>query len=275
MATTLLWGAPSNGKSYIATLWAILEMIAGRRVFSSYPIVYTMPLSLIQRLKNLIIYLYNLVSWILLFKVHHNIKWYYPIDYIKNKVYSSYKWEHSYIDTGINDSSIYIDEGYKYFNCHDKLTSNEHDFFALSGHNNNDVYVIAQNYMRINVAIRELANYFVYVTKFSNPFSMRNKTGRKQLTPLFFNTEMYISEADFKMRTINPKVIYEKKRIWFNSNIAEAYNTQYFRTLEQELKPVLWINELKEKKKKREEKVLAFKPAPEPDILQLFEQVTA
>lgn len=259
MATYLLWGAPSNGKSYYATLIAILEMLSGRKVFSSYPIIYTMPLTIFQVIKNLIYRIYNIISWYLLFKVHHNLYWYKPIELIKNKVYSTYKWEHKYIEAGLLDCCIIIDEGYLEFNCHDKLPVIEHTFFATSGHNNNDIYVIAQNYSRINVAIRELANYFIYVYKFSNPFSIRNKTGRKQLTPLLFTVETYIKEEDFRIRNINPKVIWEKKRVWFKKSIANAYDTQYYRLTQKLIHPVLWITELKQKK---EEQKKDIKPIP-------------
>jgi hypothetical protein len=273
MATTLLWGAPSAGKSYYATLIAIIEMLLGRRVFSSYPIVYTKPLSIFQRIKNLIITVYNLIQWFLLFRVHKNIKWYNPREYIKNKVYSTFEWKHEYVSKGLNDCCIIIDEGYLEFNCHDKLPVIEHTFFATSGHNDNDIYIIAQNYARINVAIRELANYFVYVTKFSNPFSSRQKSGRKQLLPLFFTIETYIKEEDFKYRNINKGAIYEKKREWFNKDIASAYDTQYYRLTEQDINPRLWIDIVKEKEKGKKRNSLGFNGIPKEDLSTTFPEL--
>lgn len=278
MATTLLWGAPSNGKSYIATMIAIAEMLLGRRVFSSYPIIYIRPLSIRHKVVNLIIYFIFLIKILIFYIIKYSKKCIYYLykkihksstflrffittkpqytQKYKNKMYSTYKWEHSYTNAGLNDCCIIIDEGYLEFNCHEKLPIEEHTFFATSGHNNNDIYIIAQNYSRINIAIRELANYFIYVYKFSNPFSVQSKTGRRQLTPLFFTVETYIREEDFKMRNINPKVIWERKRVLFNKNVAKSYDTQYYKLDEKEINPQLWITILKDKEKIEKKEIL-------------------
>lgn len=240
MATHLVWGAPSQGKSYISTSIAVHALLEHKKVFTNYPVIYEKPLKINQKIYNAYSKLYNkIISYLPL-----RCNLFYKAVY-KKEILSTYKWQKDYIYAGLNNVVILLDEAYTEFNCHNKLPIDEHTFFATTGHNCNEVYLIAQNYSRINVAIRELANFFVFVHKFSNPLSLLPSKGRKQLTPLFFTVETYISEEDYKYRRINKYAIYERKRHWFNINIAKAYDTQYFKSIEKPLTLQLWSDLVK------------------------------
>src|SRR3990172_1610588 len=131
----------------------------------------------------------------------------------------------------------------KLINCHTKLSDSQHDFFATTGHNNIDVYIIAQNYRRINIVIREMA-LFIIISKFSNPLSLMSKSGRKELTPLFFTVETYLSEREYQLKGIKKDAVYEKKRILFNTAIANSYNTQYYRRLAKTIERISWYDDM-------------------------------
>lgn len=227
----LIWGAPSQGKSYYATLLIIEFLKAGKRVFSNYPVFYTVPLALWQKVINFVYRLFKK-----------------PARYIP-KVLSPLRWEEDYIYASLTNCIIVLDESYRYFNSHKRSVEDDvHTFFATTGHNDVDVYLIAQHYNRINLVIREVANYYIYVIKTSNPFSIRGKR-KGELSPLFFTAEYYISEDDFRLRRIQDTLA-DKRRVWFSKKVAQAYNTQYYRTKEKSIdpKPITWLEDMQRPK---------------------------
>lgn len=162
----------------------------------------------------------------------------------QNIILSSNIWKDEYVDYGLHDCTIILDEAYKIVNCHNKMTENQHDFWATSGHNNVNIYVIAQNYRRINIIIRELST-FIIISKFSNPLSLLSKKGRKQLIPLFFTINTYLSETDYMFKYVRKDALYDKKRIIFNKDIANAYDTQQYRRVEKKIEIETWLQKMK------------------------------
>jgi len=224
MASHIISAAPSQGKSYWATFLAVMLLLEGKIVFTNYPIIYKVPYTIKQQIINI----YRRLT---------------RKPLIEQKQLSTSKWDDNYVSMGLHDCTIILDEAYKLVNCHTRLTDDQHDFFATTGHNNVDVYVIAQNYRRINLIIREMAT-FIIISKFSNPFSLLSKEGRKQLTPLVFTIRTYLSERDYQMSGIKADLLYEKKRHLFRKDIANAYNTQYYRKKAKPIKTVTWLEEM-------------------------------
>ncbi len=224
MTSYIISAAPSQGKSYFGTLKAIDLLRKGHVVFSNYPIIYSFPYTIKERLINM-------------------YRWITRKSLIPKHQVSSLKWFDEYIDLGIHDCTIILDEAYKVVNCHNKLSPSQHDFFATTGHNNVDIYVIAQNYRRINVIIREMS-IFIIISKFSNPLSLLSSKGRKQLTPLFFTAETYLSERDYQLKGIKPDIMYERKRYLFNKSIGIAYDTQYYRMKAKTFKTISWLEDM-------------------------------
>ncbi len=244
MTSYIISAAPSQGKSLLATKIAVDLLKEGKTVFSNYPIIYSIPFTFKEKIKNLFLRIKKQ-----------------PL--IQKKQLSSNKWDDNYIDCGLHDCTIILDEAYKLVDCHCKLTASQHDFFATTGHNNVDIYVIAQNYARINLVIREMATFYI-VSKFSNPFSLVSKNGRKELTPLFFTLDIYLSERDYNLKGMKKDALYKTKRVWFNKDIAEAYQTQYYRQKAKPITVISWLDDMKQKddstmkeiiKKEREEKM--------------------
>jgi|SRR3989337_1615155 len=224
MSSKIISAAPSQGKSYYTTSEVIRLLKDGKTVYTNYPVIYKIPYNIKEKLINLYRKLKRLPA-------------------IEQKVLSPYKWQDSYIDRGLHDCTIVLDEAYKIVNCHTKLSDSQHDFFATTGHNNIDVYIIAQNYRRINIVIREMA-LFIIISKFSNPLSLMSKSGRKELTPLFFTVETYLSEREYQLKGIKKDAVYEKKRILFNTAIANSYNTQYYRRLAKTIERISWYDDM-------------------------------
>jgi len=257
MASNIISAAPSQGKSYYATLLACNFLKENKVVFTNYPIIYTVPLKLFQKIANIIayiLYILLLIKWYILncfyryypkktliLKTRYKPQ-YKPVFY--NIILSTNVWKDEYVDFGLHDCVVILDEAYKIVNCHNKMTDNQHDFWATSGHNNVDIYVIAQNYRRINIVIRELST-FIIISKFSNPFSLLSKEGRKQLTPFIFSISTYLSESDYMFKTIRKDALYDKKRVLFNTSIANAYNTQQYRREEKKIEIETWLQKMK------------------------------
>ncbi len=210
MTSHIISAPPSQGKSYIGTKIAVEALKSGKEVFSNYPIIYTFPLPIHHRVINLFCKLTKE-----------------PQKYIPKKLQTNI-WIDTYFDMGLHDCIVILDEAYKVVNCHNKMTDSQHDFFATTGHNNVDIYVIAQNYARLHTIIREMS-MFIIVSKFANPLSLISKTGRKELTPLFFILEWYLSEGDYAMKRVRKNAIYKTERVLFNKDIANAYKTQYYK----------------------------------------------
>jgi len=219
----LYWAPPSQGKSYLGTYTAIDLLKKGKVVFSNYPIIYKIPLPIYKSVINSIYKLFRKKP-----------------KYVSKEL-STFEWNVDFLYANLNDCAVILDEAYRYFNSHKRSVEDDaHEAFATCGHNNVDFYIIAQHYNRINLVIREIANYYVWISKTSNPFSILNRGGRdNELTPLFFTMEYYISEDDFRMRRVK-ETAWQKKRIWFNKRIANAYNTKQFKKVPKPIKARKW-----------------------------------
>ena len=211
----IIWGIPGGGKSYYGTYIAIKEMMkrkTNKRVFSNYPIQLQISSGIIQKIINII-----------------------PIIKIENKkiifvkkpplqpiVHSTYIWEDRYIYSGITNAVIILDEAYRDFSSKESydFKKDKHTFFATNRHNDLDIYIIAQHPDRIEVIIREMCNIFYYIFKWKNPI-----TGK----PLWFDISGYLSQEDFKLRNLKTDMRFSHERIWFRKQIAEAYDTKFFR----------------------------------------------
>lgn len=259
----LLWGAPSQGKTYYATYVAIQELLKGKRVFSNYPIVFTEPPSIQKKVINLFlkqIWRIKKVSWVthklLYMKLskkptltkYHKFVMSNPVYTPKylEKEYSTLKWEDDYVYQSLQSCVIILDEAYRSFSSRKRdVKEAEHLFFSTNGHTNIEIYLIAQHYNRLDLIIREMANYYVFISKMCNPFSFGNKGGREgELKPLFFTIETYTSEDEYKYRRIF-KTVYSVKRILFSKKVADAFNTQYFKGLEKPIRPQRWSELMK------------------------------
>lgn len=224
MTTYIISAAPSQGKSYIATKKAVQLLKDKKVIFSNYPIIYTEPLLLIEHAINI-------------------YRWIRKRPKIKPRQLSSLKWDDTYVDAGLHDCTVILDEAYKIVNCHDKLTDAQHDFFATTGHNNVDVFVIAQNYARINLTIREMA-MFMIIRKFSNPLSLISRDKRKELTPLFFTIELYLSEKDYQLKGIKKDALYKSEKVLFDKTVAKSYDTQYYRRKAKDIIVISWLEDM-------------------------------
>lgn len=153
----------------------------------------------------------------------------------KKHVFSNYpiyhkKWGSSLylnrdtINYEMTDSLIIYDEAYQNFNSRDyhNFSKKEHAFFATNGHDNNDIIVIAHGINRIDSVIREMVDTFFFVKKYGIPFVER---------PLFFNIEGYIDLIDISQR-YRRNTVYSSFWMRFNKDVAESYNTHYFRKAE-------------------------------------------
>lgn len=150
----------------------------------------------------------------------------------KKHVFSNYpiyhkKWGSSlYLDRetlnyDITDSLIIFDEAYRDFNSRTfyKFTKKEHTFFATNGHDNNDIILIAHGINRVDSVIREMVDTYFFVKKFGIPFIDK---------PLFFNIEGYIDLQDISQR-YRRNTVYSSFWLKFKKDIAEAYDTHFFR----------------------------------------------
>lgn len=208
MSVYVLFGPPGSGKSWYVTKVAMTEMRRGTQVFTNFPIIFDT-----ISFKNV---LFNI------FRKKANKK---PWRIINR----SFQMKNEYIDEGLYDKVIIVDEAYREFNSHDwkSFGIDHHTFFATNRHNLNDIWVMAQGYKRVNVVIREMANYYVYMRKKSVPFFIPFIGGM----PLVFVAEYYLEESDFSNRHVAPKSAEFKKYFFFFTNMATntAYDTHYFR----------------------------------------------
>lgn len=147
---------------------------------------------------------------------------------------STYKWEKDYSYENIQDSMIIIDEAYTQYSSRNykKFTEDDHAFFALNGHNGNDIYIIAQNAARVDVIIREMCNEMYYIKKVTIPFTDR---------PLFFWVHTYQDLNEMARMTPDPIMAVKRRPMLFRKIVSQAYDTHYFRKAgEETFKPTLW-----------------------------------
>jgi len=219
----IIHAAPREGKTYVATFWAIQELMKKRpkNVFSNYPIIVSIPLPITQRLYNLGIKIYN--------KVFHK-----TTELITNKIISSNVWKKEYIYSGLANAVIFIDEAYRDFSSKEsmKFDKDELTFFSTSGHSDNDIYVITQSPARVEVSIRDVTNIYYYVHKWINPITQK---------PLWFDVDAYIDETSWKMRNMKEGMRYSRQRVRFKSIVFNSYDTKQFRN-DKEQETIKWQN---------------------------------
>jgi hypothetical protein len=178
----IIWAPPRQGKTYLATRIGVQAMTGRhpRRVFSNYPI----------------------------------------IDEKTGK--SSYVWTPEKTYDNINGSIIIIDEAYRDYNSRNfkGFSTDDHTFFATNGHLGNDIYLIAQNPARIDTVIREMANEYLFVSKF-HPFEFLG------WRPFWFKIRVYLSYEEFKMMgRLQPYAMF-RHIAW--KRYADAYDTHYYK----------------------------------------------
>jgi len=197
----IVWAPPRQGKTFYCTWLAIKELKKGKSVFSNYPIVH-------EEKK--------------LFK--------------KPEILSTKIWKSDFVYHDITDSTIIIDEGYRDFSSREfkKFDTDKHTFFATNGHNNNDIYVIAQNPARVDLIIREMTNVFIFVRKAC--FIGSDK-------PLWFRVEGFLSIEDFAQRYHNPNAVYTSMFLLPKRYIKKAYDTHYYRCASEKHDYFTWYEE--------------------------------
>lgn len=233
----IIEGSPRAGKTFWATMRAmefILEyekkvalrekeknpekkkQIIPIRVFSNYPIIFYDKLPVMQRILN---------------RFRKNK--------IMPKVHTSFVWTEDFIEHGLLDAKVIIDEAYRYFSSRNfaKFTKETHTAFATNGHNTTDYYLIAQHHDRLDVIIREMVNLFIVLKKHTFPWSEN---------PLWFTVKMFESEKhmDSYLSTKDGNYLYSSYNMLPKSSVKKAYDTHYFRTDEENIEYKTWYDEI-------------------------------
>lgn len=152
--------------------------------------------------------------------------------------YCTLAWENDYTKENIVESDIFIDEAWMSFSSRDykNFGKDLQAFFALNRHNDNDIYIIAQNAARVDVIIREMVNEFYYLEKFQPFFSSR---------PWWFKVYVYSDLNQMAKMTPEWGAYDRKKLVFFRKKVAHAYDTHAFRTVkENEVAALSWIQKL-------------------------------
>lgn len=147
---------------------------------------------------------------------------------------STYRWESRYVYENIQDATIIIDEAWQDYSSRNykNFTKDMQAFFAMNGHNNNDIYIIAQNASRVDVIIREMCNELYYIRKICIPLTDR---------PILFIAYIYHDLDEMSRMTPDPYLAVKKKYIIFRKRFATAYDTHYFRSTKPPITPETWI----------------------------------
>lgn len=148
---------------------------------------------------------------------------------------SSLIWKPELVNEEIVDSDIFIDEAYQFYNSRNYkgFSANDHLFFALNGHNSNNIYLIAHSPNRLDTVIREMANEFIFVKKISIPFLE---------LPLWFRVETFLDELAISQRYISKHACYNVEHYLFSKKVANTYNTHFFRKEGEYLKFDSWAD---------------------------------
>lgn len=235
----IIFAPPREGKTYFATMKVLNALRKNKRpVFTNYPVVYIVPLSLHKWLINKFIKLNNLVLWFMpskLSKLFRLIK----RKPFENALRSSYVWEERFIYEGLRNALIVIDEAYRSFSSRSwkDFDVDTHTFFATNGHDGNDIYLIAQHMNRLDGIIREMVNTFYYVVKWCIPFTDR---------PLMFHVRGYLSEDDFISRKRNEGAVYARYFIFPSRKVKKGYDTHYFKHEEPATDFISWLDTIED-----------------------------
>lgn len=214
----VVFAPPRQGKTFFCTKKALEALKKGNeKVFTNYPIRLEY-LTNKQKIKNIFLWLFRKKL-------------------IKPKILSSFVWKREYMKDNIYDSLIIWDEAYRDLSSREwkTFTKDDHTWFATNGHNLNDIYVIAQNYNRVDIVIREMANYFIYIKKKMFLWHFF----------LYFIAEFYISEDDFRMRKRDADACFFRQRFLKSKEVMNAYDTHYWRNYKQQKEYITWDEYLK------------------------------
>ena len=142
----------------------------------------------------------------------------YPIQH--KKYGSTLMWNRNTSGYNIYNALVIIDEAYRDYNSRDYrgFTKQEHMFFATTRHCNVDVALIVQGINRLDSVIREMIAEFLFVRKYTLPFSDR---------PLFFKVEGYEDEISIARR-YKDNTQHSTQWIRFKQSVASAYDTHYY-----------------------------------------------
>ena len=231
-----IWAPPRQGKTFYATYLVLLQLLKGnKKVFTNYPVIYEIPLGLRARFKNFLIKWNNRIcvyldkkSGLLFLKNRFTVR-----TLIKTKSLSSYVWKPEYAKAGITDSSIFIDEAYRDYSSRNfkSFDVDTHTFFATNGHDNNDFYLLTQHPNRLDLIIREMANIFYHVKKYTFPWSDN---------PLLFRIEGFLTQEDFLKRTDDS--VYTREYLTPKQSVKTAYDTHHYRTKRKPIVFKSWID---------------------------------
>lgn len=137
-------------------------------------------------------------------------------------------WKPEYAKQQIVDAEILIDEAYRDYNSRNStkkkgdevFTKDEHTFFATNRHLNNDIWLIAHNPARIDVAIREITEEFLMMHCHKIPILD---------IPLWFSCDVYLDEQSIALRYTSRTAKYCTERFRFSRAIAKVYDTHFYR----------------------------------------------
>lgn len=122
---------------------------------------------------------------------------------------------------------------------HEYYDEDKAAFFAASSHNNNEIILIAHSFSRYGPSIREAAEEFVEVRKTCMPF-----TGKA----LWLTQKTSDTEKGAESR-VWPEW-WLRKRVFFNIEIAEAYDYHFFVKAGGEPEYEPWVVDIREPQKK-------------------------
>jgi hypothetical protein len=232
----IIWAPPREGKSFYATYLVLKELQKknGKKCYTNYPVIYERPLSFFDKVKNIKRKIKNrLKSSLNVIETRKYRKYQYQ-EMIKPKIFSSYKWDSEYIYSGVRKSLVILDEAYNEgVNSREwvNFDKDKHLFFSTNGHNDLDIYLIAQNPARIDTVIREMCNYFIFVAK--NCFPWSNE-------PLWFTVEYYLSIEDFQKRKSDEDKTWSRIRIGKSKDVMASYDTHWYRNENAEPNAETW-----------------------------------
>lgn len=186
MSIYIVWGHPGEGKSYNVTREAVKALLDGKSVFSNYPIITG-----------------------------------------KNNEIRSFIWKPEYaaLQNPPTNAVICIDEAYRDYNSREfkNFSKEVHTYFATNRHNGLEIYIIAQNPARIDVALREISQ-----------FILCKKVGFLRWI-LGFRLEYYEFIEDLSARKMgNREAFYRKEFHRFSKKVANAYDTAFYRIMNPE-----------------------------------------
>ena len=145
----------------------------------------------------------------------------FPIKSVDGRYVSRF-WKKEYIFENISRDMVIDDELYReYFSRNFKEFDEKHALaFSTLGQKEVSFYGAAQHQDSDDVHINRVTNLWITIRKTEVPFLC---------VPLYFDVTIYSSLDDYKNAAYHPDIEpYDSFRLWFDRDVAEAYNTKYF-----------------------------------------------